>query len=168
MKIPWHKWQRIANRITGFNVPWFGVTWNPPPLERTAAERAITYLESKGLFYAAFRWENPNECYADASEIRDELTRQMLELAKDSHVYRQLDAMRDACRMFRNLLREGNLEKIGYYQELDDKQRADFLLALGALRYGCGQQIMTLAVEYGVDVADHLKASLPSTEEESE
>jgi hypothetical protein len=168
MKISWHKWERIASRITGFSTPVGGVDWDPPVPQITAAERAITYLESKGLLYTEFQWENPNQCYADASALRDELTRQMLELPKESFVYRQLDAMRDACRVFRERLMKWKLYTVPYYADLNDKQRADFLQALGGLRDACGKQIMILQVEYNIDVADHLKACLPSSEADSD
>jgi hypothetical protein len=164
VKKAWRTWERIASRITGISVPIFGVSWNPPLPERTAAERAITYLESRGLLYAEFQWENPDQCYADASTVRDELTRQLQELNRDAHVFRQVDAMRDACRVFRELLRQKNLETVSHHSELSDKQKADFFQTLGALRDTCGKQIMILAVEYGIDVADHLAACLPPPE----
>ena len=164
MKKSWRTWERIAGRITGISIWQFGMSWDPPISERTAAERAITYLESRGLLSAEFQWENPDQCYADASTVRDELTRQLQELSRDAHVFRQLDAIRDGCRAFRDLLRQKNLETVSHSSGLTDKQRADFLQALGALRDTCYKQIMILAVEYGIDVAEHLAACLPAPE----
>jgi len=162
MKQRWQAWERIANGITGISIPIFGVSWNPPTLQRTAAERAITYLESRGLLYAEFQWENPDQCYEDASGVRDDLTRQMERLTRDSPVFLQLDAIRNACRVFRDLLRQKNLEKFSHHSELSDKQKSDFFQALGALRDACGKQIMILVVEYGIDIAPHLAACLPT------
>lgn len=165
MKISWRTWEKIAGRITGISILQFGISWDPPISERTAAERAITYFESRGLLYTEFQWENPDQSYADAHTVRDEMTRQMQALSRpDAHVFRQFDAIRDGCRAFRDLLRQKNLETVSHYSDLTDKQRADFLQALGALRDTCNKQIMILAVEYGIDVAEHLAACLPTPE----
>jgi hypothetical protein len=166
MKQSWQKWKSVASRITGVNIPIIGISWNPPQSDRDAAERAITYLESKGLLYTEFQWENPDQCYADASNVRDEMTRQLQQLSRNGHdVYRQLDAIRDACRVFREVMRQKNLERVVHHSSLSDREKAEFLQALGALRDACGKQIMILAVEYGIDVASHLAACLPDPEE---
>jgi len=112
----------------------------------------------------ALQWENPDQCYEDASGVRDDLTRQMEGLTRDAPVFLQLDAIRNACRVFRDLLRQKNLERFSHHSELSDKQKADFLQALGALRDACGKQIMILVVEYGIDIAPHLAACLPAPE----
>jgi hypothetical protein len=162
MKQTWRTWEGIASRITGFSVPLFGISWNPPVSDRTAAERCITSLESTGLLYADFEWEQPNECYVAASRLRDELTRQLQELAREAPVFRQLDAIREACRVFRDTLRRKGFESVSHHSDLHDHQKAEFLQTLGALRDTCGKQIMLLAVQYGVDVAPHLAAWLPA------
>lgn len=165
MKKSWHLWEQIASRITGISFPIFGVSWNPPVLERTVAERAITYLETRGLLYTEFQWENPDRCYEDADVMRAGVTSHMLELnRREASVHFQLDVLRDACRIFRDILREQGLHRVTYYADLTDIQRANFLQALGAFRDTCGKQIMIFAVKYGIDVAEHLAVCLSDPE----
>jgi hypothetical protein len=162
MKQTWKRWEQVASRITGFSVPIFGLSWNPPIPDRTAAERAITDFEGRGLLYADFQWEMPDQCYADAAALREELTEQMKTLSRDAPVFRQLDAIRDPCRLFRNKLRLQGVEQVSDHAKLQDRQKAKYLQALGALRDASGQQIMLLCVQYGVDVAAHLASALPA------
>lgn len=161
MKQTWRRWEQIASRITGVSVPIFGVSWDPPISDRTAAERAITDFESRGLLYAHFQWEMPDKCYADADLLRKELTDQMKGLSRDAPVFRQLDAIRDACRVFREKLRQQGVERINDHAKLQHQQKAEYLQVLGALRDACGRQIMLLCVQYGIDVAPHLAGTLP-------
>jgi len=137
------------------------VSWNPPVADRTAAERAITDFESRGLLYTDFQWELPDQCYAAADDLQEEVTRQMKELSREAPVFRQLDAIRDACRLFRNILRELGIERVSDHADLERLQSAKYLQALGALRDASGKQIMLLCVEYGIDIAPHLAVSLP-------
>ena len=165
MKTSWRKWQQAARRINGIGFPIFSISWNPPVDDRTAAERCITDLESRGLLYADFEWELPAECYTQASKLREELTRQMQDLSRDAPAFGELDGMRDACREFRQTLREKDLQAVAYHQDFrDDLQKAEYLQALGALRHKCGQHAMSLAVAYGIDVAEHLAARFPKAE----
>jgi hypothetical protein len=161
MKQTWRRWEQIASRITGVSVPIFGVSWNPPIPDRTAAERAITYFESRGILYEDFQWEMPDQCYAGAAALREELTEQMKELSREAPVFRQLDAMRDGCRVFREKLRQQGVERITDHAMLQHHQKAEYLQALGALRDASGKQIMLLCVEYGIDIAPHLASTLP-------
>lgn len=161
MKQTWRRWEQIASRITGFSVPIFGVSFNPPTADRTAAERAITDFEGRGLLYTHFQWEMPDQCYAAADDLREELTRQMKELSREAPIFHQLDAIRDACRVFREKLRQEGVERVSDHANLQHHQKAEYLQALGGLRDAVGRQIMVLCVEYGIDVAPHLAAKLP-------
>jgi hypothetical protein len=162
MKTSWRKWEQAVKRINGVGCPVFSISWNPPLDDRTAAERCITDLERRGLLYADFEWELPAECYAESSKLRDELTRQMQGLSRDAPAFRELDAMRDACREFRLTLRERSLQTVANHHDFrDELQKAEYLQAIGALRYTCGRHAMSLAVAYGIDVAKHLADRFP-------
>jgi hypothetical protein len=162
MKTSWRKWVQAVKRINGIGSPVFSISWNPAVDDRTAAERCITDLEARGLLYADFDWELPAECYAESAKLRDELTRQMQELSRDAPAFRELDGMRDACREFRQVLRERGFQTIANRHDFrDELQKAEYLQALGALRHTCGRHAMSLAVAYGIDVAKHLADRFP-------
>ena len=47
------RFNEIANRITGFSVPMFGVSWDPPTLEVEIARRLITEVTPPTLRFTA-------------------------------------------------------------------------------------------------------------------
>ena len=159
----WERWKDIASRITGISIPFFGISWQPPVLERNIAEKALTYIESRNLLDVSFeREESPERTYYDAERIRDELTKLMQEVSRDTAVFRKLDAIRQACSIFRRRLREDKLDRYGYASPIPDEVgKAQFLRALGGFRDACGIQIMVLCVMYGIDVPAKLASCLP-------
>ena len=170
-RISWERWKNTARRIVSSITLSVGpITFNPSVAQRTVAERAITYLESEGLLYTPFAWEMPDRCYADADKLREKLTEKMEELSHDTYVFRQLDEIRNACRIFRDKLRRIGIQKVSDHSNLRPDLKAKYLEALGGLRNTIGTQIMLLSVEYHIDVAEHLADQLPppdSTENES-
>jgi hypothetical protein len=159
----WQKWKEVASRITGFSTPFFGIEWQPPVLERDIAAKALTYIESRNVLDVSFeKEESPERTYYDAERNREELTKVMQEVSRDTAVFRQLDAIREACSIFRRRLREGKLEQYGYYSPIPDEVgKSQFLQALGGFRDACGRQIMLLCVTYGIDVPTKLVGCLP-------
>ncbi len=159
----WQQWKDIATRITGFSVPGFGIEWEPPVRQRDIAEKALTYIESRNLLDTSFeREESPERTYYDAERIREELTKLMQEVSRDTAVFRQLDAIRAACSVFRRTLRERNIERYGFQSPIPTEVgKSQFLHALGGLRDACGRQIMVLCVEYGIDPPTKLVGCLP-------
>ena len=86
----------------------------------------------------------------------------MKSLVRDTPVFRQLDAIRNACRSFRDKLRQQGVQGVNDHAALQDRQKAEYFQALGALRDASGNQIMLLCVQYGIDVAAHLAGTLPA------
>ena len=158
----WEIWKDIAIRITVISIQFFGISWQPPVLERNIAEKALTCIESRNVLDVSFETEEISErTYYDAKIIRDELTKLMQEVSRDTDVFRKLDAIRQACSTFRRRLREGKLEH-GYNSPTPDEVgKALHLRALGGFRDACGMQIMVLCVMYGLDVPAKLAGCLP-------
>jgi hypothetical protein len=159
----WERWKDGVFRITGFSTPVFGLEWQAPVRERDIAAKALTYIESRNVLDVSFeKEESPNRTYYDAEMIREELTKVMQEVSRDTDVFRQLDALREACSIFRRRLREGKLEQYGYNSPIPDEVgKAQFLQALGGFRDACGRQIMVLCVMYRIDVPAKLVGCLP-------
>ena len=159
----WERWKEVASRITGFSTPFFGIEWQPPVSERDIAAKALTYIVSRNVLDVSFeKEESPERTYYDAEKIREELTKIMQEISWDTTVFRQLDAIREACSIFRRRLREGKLERYGYYSPIPNEVgKAQFLQALGGFRAACGIQIMVLCVTYKIDVPAKLAGCLP-------
>lgn len=45
------KFKEVIGRITGFSVPIFGVSWNPPQPDVTAARKVLVFLEDRRVLY---------------------------------------------------------------------------------------------------------------------
>jgi len=56
------KFKQIIGRLTGFSVPIFGVSWNPPEPEVQKARRVLTYLEDRRVLYNPDSLEVPEQC----------------------------------------------------------------------------------------------------------
>jgi len=63
--------REIASRITGLSVPVFGVQWNPPDAERSAARRVLAFLEDRRVLFVPSEMEVPEHCVAAVLGIRE-------------------------------------------------------------------------------------------------
>jgi hypothetical protein len=64
----------IASRLTGISRPIFGVSWNPPEAEVTAAKRILAFLEDRRVLYNPTEMEIPHHCQVSVLETRRFLT----------------------------------------------------------------------------------------------
>ena len=152
MKVPFKK---IALSLTGISTPVFGISWNPPELEREIARKLLVFLEDRRALYNPSDIEMP--IYVDRSiiEIRHELTEILKTLDEKSEISQHIRAMRTACRKFLNQITPHNRHR--YYGRED----AEFFAALGELRAIFGIHIAQLCVKYGVDIEQELASILP-------
>ena len=67
MKIPF---QEIANRVTGFSTPIFGLQWTAPTLDVEVARRLLTYLEDRRVLYMPDDREGPSYAVQSVLAIR--------------------------------------------------------------------------------------------------
>ena len=68
------KFEEVLSRITGFSVPVFGVSWNPPQPEVVAARRVLAYLEDRRVLYNPYHLEVEDQCTSSVLDIRRLLT----------------------------------------------------------------------------------------------
>lgn len=158
--------REILSRLTGFNVPMFGVSWSPPEAERAVARRVIAMLEDRRVLYTPESMEIPEHCIRSVLEIRSALTGELGKLDAASEIAQTLRAMRSAARKFLDTLqpRQRDIERHGF----DHGHWASwvFLGALGELRGAFGIHLAILATKYGLPVERELAAILPGPEDD--
>lgn len=96
------RFTEIATRLTGVSSPVFGVSWNPPEAEVTAAKRIIAYLEDRRVLYAPTSMEHPSHCVESVLDVRRFLTEELGKLDPHNPLAQNLQGMRAACRKFLN------------------------------------------------------------------
>lgn len=94
------KFKEILSRLTGINVPAFGVSCHPPEAERTVARRVMTFMEDRRVLYAPSEMEVPEHCVRSVLEIRSHLTTEFDSPNDTSELAVTLRALRAACREF--------------------------------------------------------------------
>jgi len=76
------RYQEIAARLTGFSVPLFGVSWDPPEPDVAIARRVLAFLEDRRVLYNAYHLEVEEQCAHSVTEIRHFLTNEIGALDK--------------------------------------------------------------------------------------
>src|SRR2546422_3683843 len=94
------KYKEVLSRITGFSVPVFGVSWNPPQPDITVARRVLAFLEDRRVLYNPYDIEVEHDCIHSVIEIRKFLTETIGNLEPKSKLAEHLRAIRAACRTF--------------------------------------------------------------------
>ena len=56
------KFKEIVNRLTGFSIPVFGVSWNPPEPEVAVARRVLAFLEDRRVLFNPYHLEVEYQC----------------------------------------------------------------------------------------------------------
>jgi hypothetical protein len=139
------KWKEIGSRITGFNVPFFGISWNPPTAEVTIGRRVIQFLEDRRVLYNPYHMEVPEQCVASVVEIRKSMTTELGNLKADSEPIPHLRAIRAACRKFLDDvdLERGRTRPPRPYRGYGDME---FFVALGEFRGAISPHVAAIAV----------------------
>ena len=161
------KLKTLAARLTGFSIPIFGVSWNPPEPQRNKVRRVVTFLEDRRVLFAPYSWEVPDHCAASVLEIRRFLTDELAAPDTSTELAANLRAMRAACRKFLNAI---GITGSGPKRRSSALQlrSPDFLTALGELRAIFGLHLASLAVQYGVELEEELSAILPGAPTKSD
>lgn len=154
------KFEEVASRITGFSSPVFGVSWNPPEPEVTAARRVIAFLEDRRVLFIPSEMEVPDHCVQSVLEIRRVLTDEVGRSTGESDLVQSLRAMRAACRKFLDAVgRDDDIVRSG--GQIGHWASWEFNGALGELRGVFGLHVARIATEYGLSVEDDLARILP-------
>ncbi len=160
------KFKEIANRLTGFSTPVFGVSWNPPKLESEAAQRLITELEDKRVLFNPSDVEVPHHCVESIFQLRCILTGELKNLDRASNLAANINAMRAACRKFLDSVREDE-RIIRFGSDHGHYANWHFISAVGELRGVFGVHIAQVSAQYGINVEAPLSTILPGEPDET-
>ncbi len=160
-------YKEILSRLTGFSVPIFGVTWNPPEPEVAVARRIITFLEDRRVFYNPYHMEMEYHCVESILETRKFLTEVIGGLGEKSELASHLRAIRASCRQFLDTVGEPGRPRHNHHR-YHGPFETEFFQSLGQLRASAGIHIGAIAVMYGLSVEGPLAEILPPTVEEKE
>jgi hypothetical protein len=163
-------WKEVAARITGLSTPIFGVSWEPPTIDRTVARRVIAEVETRRVLFSTYTNEVPEQCVASVLELRGLCTDVLGAGNIGDKLSGPVRLMRQYCVRFlervgasetrdaphdRHLFREPQWHMHDYW----------FGEALGELRSGVVLQVAIIAKAFGVDVEDDLAKVLPNPDE---
>jgi hypothetical protein len=156
----------LAHRLTGFSLPFFGVSWAPPADERDVVRRFLTALEDRRVLFVPYHLEVVSQVTTSVLQIRESLTEALQTLSPDSAAVGSIRAMRAACRRF---LEEPPLDFRNLPGQFRGRHGDDgepgFFVALGELRAIFGTHIAALAYRYDIDLEPELASILPPTDE---
>jgi hypothetical protein len=154
------KFKEIASRLTGFSVPVFGISWNPPEPEVAVARRVLVFLEDRRVLFNPYHLEVADQCVHSVVEIRQFLTAETGRLAGDSTLGEHLRGIRAACRKFLDdmPLGSGRILRPHWAGPFE----SEFFTQLGELRASIGLHIAAIALMHGLDVEGELASTLPA------
>lgn len=159
------KFKEIIGRLTGFSIPIFGISWNPPELEIQKAKRILTFLEDRRVLYNPSSLEVPEHCAHSVKEIRTFLTNELSTIDSTSELSSSLRAMRTACRKFMDTV--GSKREIVIHGGQNGHYASwHFLPALGELRGVFGIYLAKVAATYGLDIENDLASILPDEDKD--
>jgi len=146
-------YKNIAKRITGVSIPFFGISWTPPVLDRDIAKKIISYLEDRRALFYPYDMEVPYHVKESIMQIRMYITDLLQQIDADSALIPNLKLMRAACRKY-----------------LDDNPKSDRrhryfgsadIISLGELRGVFGRNLAEICVKFGIDLDSELEEILP-------
>lgn len=150
MKITFKK---IAKSITGISTPIFGVSWNPPKIDRDFAQKLILYLEDRRVLFYPYYAEVSYHVTESIFEIRKYLTELLQQLDTDSALIPNIRSMGAACRKYLDV------------NPKSDKRHRHFgpedVASLGELRGVFGMNLAEICVKYGINLDSELGDILP-------
>lgn len=159
------RFDEIASRVTGFSIPVFGVSWNPPEPEVVAARRVIAFLEDRRVLYVPSEMEVPQHCVMSVIEIRRFLSDEIGRLGDGNDLGRSLRAMRAACRKFLGEVGPEDGDIIRFGGRPGHYASWEFNGALGELRGVFGLHLARIATQYGLDIEDDIARILPGKDD---
>jgi hypothetical protein len=158
--------KEIANRLTGFSTPIFGVSWNPPKLESEAAQRLVTELEDKRVLFNPSEVEVPHHCVESIVQLRRVLTDELKGLDRESNLAANINAMRAACRKFLDSV-QFDERIIRFGSDQGHFASWHFISAVGELRGVFGVHIAQISAQYGINIRTPLSTILPGEPDET-
>jgi hypothetical protein len=159
-----HKAKNVGSRITGFSIPFFGLSWQPPVSERELLRGFIAFLEDRRALYVPSQLEIEGDVRWSVEFIRTKCTELLATLSESSEASPHIRAIRAACRkyMSKETVEYPNLRHSGDAVS----QNAGWLIGLGELRSSIGIQLSALTAAYGIELEEDLASILPQEADE--
>lgn len=156
------KFKELASRLTGFSIPMFGVSWNPPEPEIAVARRVLAFLEDRRALFNPYYLEVADQCIHSVVEIRRFLTDEIGRLPGDSKLGEHLRGIRAACRRFLDSMQPSSRRRLRPHWS--GSFESEFFTQLGELRASVGLRIAAIALMNGLDVEGELARTLPDSD----
>jgi len=156
------RFKEIVGRLSGFNVPVFGISWNPPEPHVKQARRIIMFFEDRHVLYNLSEVEMPEHCLQSVIEIRHFLTDEISSGSRGGQLLASLSGMRCSCGKFLDAV--GSIDNEISKHGLNHNHFAswEFISSIGELRGVIGIYLANIATMYGLDIGDALAAILPA------
>jgi len=152
MKISFTK---LAKSINGISTPLFGVSWNPPELDRNIARRILIYMEDRRALYDPMEIDRPEWVFDSVQEIRKFLTDIIANLDNvELALEKTIRDLRAACRKYSTMM-------YGSRMIIPGRSNNIYGIALGELRGVFGIHLARLSISYGLDVESQLASIFP-------
>ena len=154
------KFSEILSKLTGVSCPIFGISWNPPVLERTIAREVIVFLEPRRVLYSAYDYESVLPCITAVTKIKNYLTSELQEAGEKSEISSYIRAMRNACNKFLSKCSDDKRFR-RYACNAGNIDNWIFTSAIGELRGVFGVMLGQIVKAYGLDIEDDLAKIIP-------
>ena len=155
------KYTEIFNRLTGISCPIFGVSWDPPEIQRKIAQKIIIFLlEAKRVLYSLYQYETVHPVINSVVEIKNFLTSELPNINEKSELQCYVRAMRNACNKFLSKCRDDD-DFRHYAIRPGNISNCIFTSAIGEMRGVFGIMIGQIVSSYGIDIEDDLVQIIP-------
>src|SRR5436189_5291492 len=92
--------KEALQRLSGFTIGLFSISWTPPVPERAIAHKVLTYLGDRRTLYYSTKFEYPDQCVDSVLKIREHLVGALGERPGQTIINQQLTGMLAECRQF--------------------------------------------------------------------
>ena len=148
--------KEILSLLTGVSVPIFGIQWKPITAEVKVARDLLRELEDKRVLYRPYDMEGGHYCIHSVVDMRQTLTSSLQQVDSNSHLYKQLQKIRRACREFCDVVGSPKYDSAAF-----PVQESLLARELSRLRNTVGAAVGAVALAYGLDVKDELASIIP-------
>jgi hypothetical protein len=161
----------LLRHVTGVSTPFGGVSLQPIPTKPSEKEIAGNVLSFLGDRRALHRYYSPipenvllgtvddRRCVESVREIRDHLSARLLELSRDSFLFKSLEGIRAACRDFLTVCEaKETYDKLRPPIDLSSDASQRFRKALATLLSVASGHVIEIAQEYSISIEGDLGA----------
>jgi hypothetical protein len=143
-------------KLTGFSLPWLGLSWEITGGEAEVARRLIAFLEDRRVLFHERSAEDHRHCLASVQTIRSYLTNEIGTTKPGTGIHESVKLMRAAARRFADSAGPDGAHWRERLTVVDP-----FSVAFGDLRVSIGVQLAILAEKYDLTVDRELASILP-------